>query len=240
MTTLEKCKKELRKYSSEERAKTNAWFFKTGKGEYGEGDLFLGITVPDVRRVVNMFLKEITIEEVIELLHSPYHEERLSSCIFFTELSKQARKNNDVKVEKNIYTLYIDNAKKINNWDLVDVSAPSVVGEYLFNKERKILYTLASSKNIWERRIAIVSTFACIKKGDYKDTIVIAEMLLTSKEDLLHKATGWMLREVGKRGGMNVLNFFLDMYASTMPRTMLRYSLEHHDEISRKKYMNMK
>lgn len=240
MKNLESFKKELRVYSSLERAKINAWFFKTGKGEYGEGDLFLGITVPNVRRVVSKFLQEITDEDIIELLNSPYHEDRLSACLFFSELSKRARKNNDEKTEKRLYMLYIKHAKKINNWDLVDTSAPYVVGEYLYTKDKNILYKLANSNILWERRIAIISTFAFIKKGEYKDTVAIAEILLTSKEDLLHKAVGWMLREVGKRGGMDVLNTFLDRYASTMPRTMLRYSLEHHDEISRKKYMNMK
>ncbi len=251
-------KKELRKYATKERAKVNAWFFKTGKGQYGEGDIFLGITVPNVRKVVKLFfqpeadqpLAENIIDVAVELLQSKYHEVRLAGCILMVEMFKLAMNNKNEKELKKIYKTYLKNTNRINNWDLVDVSCPSIVGIYLYKvlpcteyKEgpcTKILYKLANSKSLWERRIAIVSTFAFIKQGNYKVTFDLCEILMNDKEDLIHKACGWMLREVGKNCGIETLNIFLEKHANHMPRTMLRYAIEKHHPIERAKFLAKK
>lgn len=239
-------RKSLCKYSSKEKSESSAWFFKTGKGEYGESDIFLGITVPNVRRVVKEYLQpkvnqplaEI-INDAVELLQSKYHEERLASVILLTSLYKVEYDKN----KKIIFKTYLKNTNRINNWDLVDSSAPHIIGGYLLSRQdldRNILYKLAKSKNLWERRIAIVSTFMFIKNKEYEDTFKLCEILMKDKEDLIHKACGWMLREVGKNCGQNILNNFLDKNVLKMPRTMLRYSLEKHNEKDRKKYLNLK
>lgn len=234
---LNNFKKELKKFATKERAKNNAWFFKTGKGEYGEGDIFLGVTVPNVRKVVKSFLSEASLDDAVELLQSKYHEERLAGCILMVELFKKATKMEDEKTCERIYKTYLKNTDRINNWDLVDVSCHVIVGNYLFNKDRKILYKLVKSKSLWERRIAIVSTAYFIKQGDYQDTFKICELLLNDKEDLIHKACGWMLREVGKNCGQETLNIFLEKYKNNMPRTMLRYAIEKHHPIERAKIL---
>jgi len=230
-------KKELKKLSSKERTKSNAWFFKTGKGEYGEGDIFIGVTVPNVRKVVKSFLEETKLEDAVSLLQSKYHEERLAGCIFLVELFKKSEKEKNEKAKETIYKIYLKNTNKINNWDLVDVSSKDIVGNYLFNRDRKILFKLAKSKNLWERRIAIVSTWYFIRKGDYKDTFALCELLINDKEDLLHKACGWMLREVGKFCGVETLNIFLEKNGSAMPRTTLRYAIERHHPVHRAKIL---
>lgn len=232
--SVEKIKKELRKYSTKERAKNNAWFFKTGKGEYGEGDFFIGVTVPNVRSVVKKFLEVSELKDATELLQSKYHEERLSGVILFVSLYKKAKIEKEKKI---IFDTYLKNTKRINNWDLVDSSASYIVGDYLLSRDRKILYKLAKSKLLWERRIAIIATGAFIKNKEYQDTFKICEILMNDKEDLMHKACGWMLREVGKNCGENILNTFLNKHSKHMPRTMLRYSLEKHNEKDRKRYM---
>ena len=220
-------KKELRKYSNPKKAKFLSGFFKTGKGEYGEGDKFIGVTLPSIRKVSTMF-KDTELKNVQILLDSEIHEERLLGAIILT--------NKYPSNEDEVYKFYLKNSKRINNWDIVDVSAHKIVGPYLLNKDKKILYKLAKSKNLWERRIAIVSTFYFIKNKSYKDIIKLCEILIDDKEDLIHKATGWMLREVGKMNKKE-LDKFLDKYHKKMPRTMLRYSLEKHSKNERIKYM---
>jgi 3-methyladenine DNA glycosylase AlkD len=236
--------KELRNYATEERARVNAWFFKTGKGEYGEGDIFLGVTVPNVRKVVKQFMHELEVDNAVELLQSKYHEDRLAGCIIFVELMKRAIKDDAVKDQKKIYSTYVKNTTRINNWDLVDVSASSVVGYYISEKmdheERlKIINRLINSNNLWENRIIIVATLYQIKKGNEKMLFYVAERLMGHKHDLIHKAIGWMLREVGKNCGIETLNIFLEKHSRAMPRTMLRYAIERHHQMERAKILAM-
>ncbi len=234
MKVFSSIKKELRKFATTERAESNAWFFKTGKGHYGEGDLFLGVRVPDTRSIVKAHLKEVTLEDSFELLKSKYHEDRLAGVIVMTEMFKLTTTE---EVKKKIFKAYLAHAHEINNWDLVDASASVIVGEYLLDKDRAVLYKLVKSKVLWERRIAVVATWAFIRKGDYQDIFALGELLLNDKHDLMHKAVGWMLREVGKNCDIQTLNIFLDKHMRTMPRTMLRYSLEHHDPAQKVRYM---
>lgn len=222
----------LRKMADPEVAESSTQFFKTGPGEYGEGDRFLGIRVPKVRKVARKF-KQLSLEETERLLHSDYHEERLCALIILVNKSKKAEKDELKKVSD----LYLGNTEYINNWDLVDTSAEHIVGAYLSDKDRSILYELAKSDNLWERRIAILSTFHFIKNDDFDDTLAIAELLLEDEHDLIHKATGWMLRETGKRNEQ-VLKRFLDEHISFMPRTMLRYAIEKLPESDRQKYLS--
>lgn len=233
---VESLKKDLRKLVTKERGKNNAWFFKTGKGEYGEGDIFLGVTVPNVRKALKEHKNELTTKAAVTLLQSKYHEERLLGVLILVYLYKKS----DEKNKKVIFDIYLKNTDRINNWDLVDSSASYIVGEYLLNRDRKIIYRLAKSKSLWERRVTIILTLYFIKNGDYKDTFLICEMLMNDKEDLIHKACGWMLREVGKSCGIETLNIFLEKHANKMPRTMLRYALEKHNEKERNKYLGIK
>lgn len=223
----------LRGLSDPEIAKHSLRFFKTGPGEYGDGDQFLGIRVPKVRKVAKEF-KDLPLDEVQTLLRSEYHEERLCALIILVNSFKSA----DRKQRSEIYNLYLDNTAYINNWDLVDASAEHIVGAYLIDKDREILYSLAQSDNLWERRIAIISTFQFIRNDKYEDTLAIAEQLLNDEHDLIHKAVGWMLREVGKRE-TGKLESFLEKFGSRMPRTMLRYAIEKFPEGKRKKYLAM-
>lgn len=220
---------ELERLANPQKANILQRFFKTDKGQYGEGDIFLGITVPQQRilakKYVNLSLKEISI-----LLKSKIHEHRLTALLI---LVQKYTKTTDKKA---IVDFYLHHTAHINNWDLVDLTAEKILGDYYTDKDKKILYKFATSKNLWERRIAIISTFAFIKKSQFTDTINICELLLQDKHDLMHKACGWMLREMGKRDE-KPLRTFLEKYSSTMPRTMLRYSLEKFDEKTRKKYL---
>ncbi len=231
---LDNLKKELRAHADPERAKTSAWFFKTGKGQYGEGDKFLGLTMPLQRKIVAKY-HDLSFAEIEKLLNDPYHEMRMAAVLV---LVAQFAKG-DKEKQKNVFDFYLAHAKQINNWDLVDASAEYVVGAYLYNRDKKILTTLAQSQNLWERRIAIISTFYFIKNKKHEPTFKIAEKLLKDKEDLIHKATGWMLREVGKRCGQETEEIFLKKHAPQMPRTMLRYSLERFVEEERKKYLSV-
>lgn len=198
-------------------------FFKTGIGEYGEGDKFLGITVPEIRKVVKKYWDSMTLGDAVILLKSPWHEERLAALLVLVGKFKTGSQNE----KKKVYTTYLKSVKRfVNNWDLVDLTAPRIVGAYLVDKPRTPLYQLAQSKNLWERRVAILSTFQYVYQGDSDDTIKIAKILLNDKHDLIHKAVGWMLREVGKRCSIKTLEDFLKSHASKMPRTMLRYSIE--------------
>lgn len=229
---LEELKKELRKNSTPEKAASSAWFFKTGPGQYGEGDQFLGVTVPEQRKIAREF-KDLPLPKVEQLLQSPIHEERLVALFILVD---QFNKGNEA-VKKEIYEFYLNNTKRVNNWDLVDSSAGYIVGTYLLDKPRDILYKLAKSKSIWERRIAMISTLAFIVKGESEDALKIAEILLTDKEDLMHKAVGWMLREVGKRVSRNELVTFLKKHYNQIPRTTLRYSIEHFPPEKRKAFL---
>ena len=233
---IDELKADLRKFASSERAKILARFFKTGPGQYGEGDQFIGMTVPQSRSVVKKY-KDLPFEEITALLHSYIHEERLIALLILIEQFQSANRQGDERIREKIYNLYLDNTKYINNWDLIDLSAAKIVGPYLENKPKEILKKLAKSKSIWERRIAIISTFHFIKQRDPKYSLEIAEMLLKDNHDLIHKAVGWMLREVGKNCSEKILTRLLDKHAATMPRTMLRYAIEKFPEEKRQKYL---
>ncbi len=222
---------ELKRLGNKEYAARLRKYFKTGKGEYGEGDRFLGIQVPVLRKIAKKYRK-ISIGEVSELIKSQFHEERLFSLLVLVNLFKRA---ND-KDKKKIYTVYLSNTKFINNWDLVDASAGHIVGAYLLTRDKKPIYVLARSKNVWERRISIMSTSYFINYNRFVDTLNIAEMLLGDEEDLIHKAVGWMLREIGKRD-FELEERFLGKYYKSMPRTMLRYAIEKFPEEKRKSYL---
>ncbi len=231
--TAEKIKKELKKLTNPKKAITLARFFKTGKGEYSEGDLFLGITVPEQRKIA-IKNKNIKLNELKKLIKSKFHEERLTALLIL--VVKFQKK--DPKEQEKIYNFYLKYTKLINNWDLVDLSAPKIVGAYLLNKKikRETLYKLIKSKNIWERRIAILSTYTFIKNNDFQDCLNFCELLLQDKEDLIHKASGWMLREIGKID-QEIEENFLKKYYQKMPRTMLRYAIEKFSEQKRKFYL---
>jgi len=223
----------LKQEENPQKAKDLQRFFKTRKGEYGEGDIFLGITVPIQRKIANEF-KELRIQDLQELLDSKIHEKRLIGLLILIEKYKKA----DEKLKEEIFNFYLKNANKnnINNWDLVDLSSPNIVGNYLLKRDRKVLYDLANSSNLWEKRIAIISTFEFIRNNQFDDTLKISEILLKDNHDLIQKAVGWMLREVGKRD-LGVLENFLKRYYKNMPRTMLRYTIEKFPEEIRKKYL---
>lgn len=228
---LKEIKAEIFRNRNKEKAKIFQRFFKTGKDEYGEGDIFLGLSVPIQRQIVKKFLF-LGLKDLSVLIKSPIHEHRLCALLIIIEQYKKG----DKKVKQKIFNFYLKNAKKINNWDLVDVSAGNIIGEHLFPLKKDILYKLAKSHNLWEKRIAIISTLAFIRKNCFKDTIYIAEILINDKHDLIHKASGWMLREIGKRS-QNDLIEFLNNYKNKMPRTMLRYAIEKFSADERKKYL---
>ena len=221
----------LRELGNAEIAQHSQRFFKTGKGEYGEGDRFLGIRVPVLRQRIRQY-HDVEPEVVVELLASKYHEERLFALLLLVDKFKCGTNE-----ERSwIYRQYLKNTQYINNWDLVDSSADKIVGAYLEPRSRKPLYTLAKSKSLWERRIAVMATFHFIRQGDFNDTLVLSELLLQDKEDLIHKAAGWMLREIGKRD-IETEKQFLDRFHKAMPRTMLRYAIERLPQGDRCKYL---
>ena len=226
-------RKEIRRYADSERAKNSFWFFKTGKGEYGEGDKFLGITVPISRKIAQQFFADLRLKDVEKLLKSKFHEERLIALFILVSKFERA----DPRERKVIFDFYLKRTKYINNWDLVDLSAHKIVGAYLEGKDKKILYKLVKSKNLWERRIAVLTTFYEIKNKRSEHALKIAEILINDKHDLIHKAVGWMLREVGKQCGQEIEEEFLKKHYKTMPRTMLRYAIERFDEKKRKFYL---
>ena len=235
---MNQVKTRLSKLKNPIKVKILTGFFKTGKGQYGEGDIFWGITVPEQRKVAKEFI-DISLNDIQELLIDPVHECRLTGLFILNYQYLKLSKEDDVdsnKKMKNIFDLYIKNIRYINNWDLVDASSPNIIGAYLFDKDRSLLYKLVKSKKLWERRISIVSTFYFIRKNDFSDTLKISELLLEDKHDLIHKAVGWMLREVGKRDEV-VLHNFLKKHAHVMPRTALRYSIERLPDDFRRHYM---
>lgn len=225
---------DLLKLADKKKAAFFPSFFKTGKGEYGEGDVFIGVTVPETRSIAKKY-KGLSLKEIERLLKDKRHEVRLCALLILVEQFKKG----DGTAKKKIYEFYLEHLKWVNNWDLVDSSAYHIVGEYLLDKNRSILRRMARSKHLWTERVAIVSTFAFIRKGQLQDTFEIAEMFLSHKHDLLHKAVGWMLREAGKKNEV-ALKRFLDENAMVMPRTMLRYAIEKFDEKERKRYLLMK
>lgn len=223
--------RELAKKASTERAKSSARFFKTGPGEYGEGDTFIGVRVPDQRAIAKKYV-DVSLREVVKLLSSPVHEHRLTAALILTYQFEKA----DPAGQKAIYDAYLKNRQWINNWDIVDTSAHKIVGAYLYTRSRQPIYTLAKSKNVWEKRIAMIATAWFIKEGDFTDTLKLAKQFLKEEHDLMHKAVGWMLREMGKKD-TKALTTFLDRYADKMPRTMLRYSIERLSKAQRAHYM---
>lgn len=228
--------KEIKLKENKEKVKLLSRFFKTGKGQYGEGDLFLGITVPDSRKIAQKYSNEIKLNIVSKLIKNEYHEIRLIALLVLVDKYKKS-KNEKEKME--IVNLYLKSTKYINNWDLVDLSAHYIIGNYIFNnkKEIKILRDLSKSKNLWEKRISIISTFAFIYKGESSLTLEIAETLLNDEHDLIQKACGWMLREVGKRVNEKDLYLFLDKHYINMPRTALRYAIERLPKDKKQYYM---
>jgi 3-methyladenine DNA glycosylase AlkD len=232
MPNLQQLKSELGKLADKKQAQILQRFFKTGHGQYGEGDIFLGLTSKQIKEAAKKY-SGINLVEVQKLLNSKIHEERVASLRILVLKYGQAK---DDKAKKQIVDFYLKNTKNINNWDLVDLSCPNILGDYLLNKNRQILYKLAKSKNLWEKRISVISTFAFIRNKEFGDTLQISEILLNDKHDLIHKAVGWMLREAGKRDQKTLENF-LQKYYKIMPRTMLRYAIEKFSQRKKKFYL---
>jgi len=223
---------ELSSYANPDKISDYMRFFKTGRGEYGEGDQFLGIKVPDIRRVVKKHYHSLALNEVQEFLYSPYHEHRMFALLVLVTLYQSKRLDNKVT----IYHFYLNHTAQINSWDLVDVTSPHIVGAHLLNRDRFILYRFARSKDLWERRIAIIATFAFIKADEFEDTFAIADILLEDSHDLIHKAVGWAIRNVGNKNLQAQIEYLNPRYKQ-MPRTMLRYAIEKFDEPLRLQYL---
>lgn len=232
MSQLSNLKSDLRLLARSERAEVSQRFFKTGKGQYGEGDVFIGLTVPDTRKIAKKY-QDISLKDIKVLLQSKIHEERLCALLILVHLYQTTNKKNE------IVDYYLSHTKYTNNWDLVDLTADKILGNYLLDKDRKILYKLARSPSLWEKRISIVATYHLIKNNQFEDTLKISEILLKDKHDLMHKAVGWMLREVGNRD-LIVLEKFLKKHYKQMPRTMLRYTIEKFSEEKRQMYLRGK
>ena len=211
---------ELQALSNTEKREIFPKFFKAGKGEYGEGDRFLGVTVPNIRAIAKLH-KDISIEEIRDLIQSEWHEVRLCALIIMVEKSKKK----DEALRQQLFELYLSQTDRINNWDLVDLSCRFIIGEYLLDKSRDILYQLAQSPLLWDNRIAIVSTYAFIRKGQLEDTYALSDIMMQHPHDLMHKAIGWMLREAGKRNPERLYDYVMS-HRADMPRTMLRYAIE--------------
>lgn len=223
----------LRAVATPERKTANERYFKSGKGEYGEGDQFLGVTVPDTHRAVKAFYN-LSLPQTRKVLASPWHEDRLAALFVLVHQFERG----DSKTRKAIYQLYLSSiAARVNNWDLVDSSAPEIVGGYTEHGSKSDLIKLARSKNVWERRVAMVATLQFISHGDVHETFRLADLLLQDQHDLIHKAAGWMLREAGKKAGQKVLETYLRPRHKKMPRTMLRYAIERFPESTRQRYL---
>ncbi len=236
MITSNSVQNELKKYSNKGKEEIFVRFFKTGKGQYGEGDKFWGITVPNIRNVAKRSYKDISFEEDKKLIESEIHEVRLTGYIILTYKYEKGEKEE----KERVYEFYINNLKGCNNWDIVDLSCSKIMGSYLvdYPSKRDILYTFANSNDLWKQRISIVSTYSFIKQNDFKDVLKISKILLNHKHDLIHKAVGWMLREVGKRD-IDVLRGFLNENIKGMPRTTLRYAIERMEKRERDIYLSM-
>jgi 3-methyladenine DNA glycosylase AlkD len=232
MSPLRALKSQIRKAASPERARINKWFFRTAPGEYGAGDRFLGVTVPQLRVFARTY-RDLPLRDVEQLLQSPWHEERLLALLILVRRHAGA----DAGDRRAIHRLYLRNSRRINNWDLVDSSAPQIVGAHLAQGDRSILRRLARSTSLWERRMAIVATQHFIRQGDFDDALRIAALLVHDDHDLIHKAVGWMLREIGNRSRA-AEERFLRRHAHEMPRTMLRYAIEKFPESKRQQYLN--
>ena len=230
--TAKDIRKSLIELGNPKIAEHSQRFFKTGKGEYGEGDKFLGIRVPIIRKQVNSF-GNVSLGQTLVLLKSPFHEIRLFAILMLVQ------KFSFGPDKRKVYEKYLENSKYINNWDLVDSSAHYIVGAFLIDKDKTPIYELAKSEDLWERRISIISTFYFIKSGKFEDALKISEILLNDKEDLIHKAVGWMLREIGNRN-LSEEEIFLKKFVLKMPRTMLRYAIEKFPETKRKFYLKTK
>lgn len=229
--------KALRQVATAERAVNNAWFFKTEPGQYGYGDKFVGVTVPQQRRIAKQF-RDLSLTETEKLVTSPWHEERLTGLFILVGQFERGT----AAQQAEIYTFYMQHTASVNNWDLVDSSAPKIVGAWLEDKPQKmtVLKQLAHSKDLWEKRIAMVSTLWFISRGSAGEVLTIAEMLVNDSHDLIQKAVGWMLRELGKQVDRQLLLGFLDAHAATMPRTALRYAIEHLPPDQKQHYMAQK
>lgn len=230
-----KLKKEIRNLADNKKSRILRSFFKTKKGEYGEGDKFLGVAVPSLRKIVNRNWKETSFKEIKDLMDSRFHEERLLGILIIV---KKYENSNQLE-RRRILKFYLKNLERVNNWDLVDLSSPNLLGEFLLKEDRKILHTLAKSDNLWKRRVAIVSTFSLIRANQFEDALKISKILLSDKHDLIHKAVGWMLREIGKRD-LEILRLFLDKNLPKIHNTSLRYSIEKMSLEERKKYLILK
>jgi len=240
MVTAKNLEKALNGSASEKRKKTNEWFFKTGKGQYGEGDIFIGVAMPDIRKAIKPFM-DLPFGEIGLLLDSPLHEVRMSGVLILTENAKKAVKKEDKSQLEQISNFYLKNRKSVNNWDLIDVSVHYILGNAIINNiyDLDLLDELSSSASLWDRRMSMVATWAFIRNSDVFPTIALAKKLLGDKEDLMHKAIGWMLRESWKREPEIIEDFLLEHY-NQLPRTTLRYAIERMEESKRKDFLNMK
>ena len=227
-------RRDLRKLADPQRAASHAWFFKTGPGEYGAGDRFLGVTVPQLRTLAREY-RDMPLKYVVRLLQSPWHEERLLALFILVGQYVRA----DTRTRQAIHHTYLRNTRSINNWDLVDSSAAQIVGAHLEAGDRGVLRRLARSKSVWERRIAMIATYHYIRQKDFTDALAVAALLRRDEHDLIHKAVGWMLREIGKRDRV-VEERFLRKHAGRMPRTMLRYAIEKFPPSLRRTYLDRK
>ncbi len=232
---IQELKRKLRSFSNKDYALHHQKYFKTGKGEYGEGDKFIGVRVPDIRKLVKLY-SDLSLKETKLLITSRIHEERLLGLLILTEKFNQAVKIDDEKQQKVLFTIYCNHFKYINNWDLVDVTCPHLTGQYLFYKDKEILIKWARSKHLWTRRISIVTNWWFIRNGDLSYVFKVSEVLLHDEHDLIHKAVGWMLREAAKKDQKKV-ELYLKKHYKKMPRVMLRYAIERFDESKRKKYL---
>ncbi|AXH08917.1 DNA alkylation repair protein [Malaciobacter halophilus] len=235
MNKIEKIKKDLDNFIDSDNINTYKRFFKTNIGEYAHKDIFLGIKVPDIRKIVKKFYFTLNFEEIKEFLHSPYHEYRMFALLVLTHQYKSKKINK----KDEIFNFYIINISWVNNWDLIDVTSSHIVGDYLIKKDKSILYEFATSNNLWKKRVSIISTFAFINNGNYHDTLKIADILLEDKHDLIHKAVGWAIRNVGKKDENTMIEFLNQRYKK-MPRTMLRYAIEKLPEKLRQNYLKTK
>ncbi|RKD30025.1 DNA alkylation repair protein [Thermohalobacter berrensis] len=233
MDYIKAIKEELSQYIEPEKAEYLPKFFKAYPGGYGEGDKFIGVRVPNQRKIARKYYKKISLKEVEMLLQESIHEYRFTALIILVNKFQKIKKEEE---KKEIVDLYLNNILYVNNWDLVDTSADKILGAYLFDKDKSLLYDLAQSDNLWKQRIAIISTFYFIKNHQFEDTLKLAKVLLNHEHDLIHKAVGWMLREIGKRD-FNVEFNFLKEHYNKMPRTMLRYAIEKFEPELRKKFL---